>query len=184
MTTYLLVDGENIDATLGGSSLGGRPAPDQRPRWERVLEHARTVWGGDEAKGLFFLNASNGSLPMSFVQALLAIGFQPIPLSGDASEKVVDIGIQRTLDALADRPGDVLLATHDGDFAPQLGALLGPGRRVGLLAFGEFVSSSLRALAEGGLEIFDLEHDVQAFTSRLPRVRIIPLAEFDPTRYL
>ena len=184
MTTYLLVDGENIDATLGGSILGGRPSPDQRPRWERVLEHARTVWGEADAKGLFFLNASNGSLPMSFVQALLAIGFQPIPLSGDASEKVVDIGIQRTLDALADRPGDVLLATHDGDFAPQLGALLGPGRRVGLLAFGEFVSTSLRQLTEGGLEIFDLEHDVQAFTSRLPRVRIIPLAEFDPTRYL
>ena len=184
MTTYLLVDGENIDATLGGSILGGRPSPDQRPRWERVLEHARTVWGSSEATGLFFLNASNGSLPMSFVQALLAIGFQPIPLAGESTEKVVDIGIQRTLDALADRPGDVLLATHDGDFAPQLGALLGPGRRVGLLAFGEFVSSSLRALTDGGLEIFDLEHDVQAFTSRLPRVRIIPLAEFDPTVYL
>ncbi len=183
-TTYLLVDGENIDATLGGSILGARPSPEERPRWERVLSFARTVWGGDEVKGLFFLNASNGTMPMSFVQALVAIGFQPIPLAGEAHEKVVDIGIQRTLDALADRAGDVLLASHDGDFAPQLAALLGPGRNVGMLAFKEFTSTSLQQLAEGGLEVFDLESDVKAFNVRLPRLRIISLAEFDPTRYL
>lgn len=183
-TTYLLVDGENIDATLGGSILGARPTPEERPRWERVLEFARTVWGGDEVKGLFFLNASNGTMPMSFVQALVAIGFQPIPLAGESYEKVVDIGIQRTLDALADRGGDVLLASHDGDFAPQLASLLGPGRNVGMLAFKEFTSSALQQLTEGGLEVFDLESDVRAFNVRLPRLRIIPLAEFDPTRYL
>ncbi len=182
--TYLLVDGENIDATLGGSILGARPAPEQRPRWERVLDHARAAWGADEVRGLFFLNASNGTLPMAFVQALLAIGFQPVPLSStDADVKVVDVGIQRTLEALADRPGDVLLASHDGDFAPHLGALVGT-RRVGLLAFTELVSSALRALTDRGLEVFDLEHDVHAFTVRLPRVRIIPLEEFDPTAYL
>lgn len=182
--TYVLVDGENIDATLGSSILGARPAPEERPRWERVLEFARTVWGGGDAKGLFFLNASGGTMPMSFVQALVAIGFQPIPLAGESYEKVVDIGIQRTLDALADRPGDVLLASHDGDFAPQLAALLGPGRNVGMLAFKEFTSSSLQQLTADGLELFDLESDVHAFNVSLPRLRIIPLAEFDPTRYL
>lgn len=182
--TYLLVDGENIDATLGSSILGTRPAPEQRPRWERVLDHARSAWGADEVRGLFFLNASNGTLPMPFVQALLAIGFQPVPLASPEQDvKVVDVGIQRTLEALADRPGDVLLASHDGDFAPHLGALVGT-RRVGLLAFTELVSSALRGLTERGLEIFDLEHDVHAFTVRLPRVRIIPLEEFDPTAYL
>jgi uncharacterized protein len=182
--TYLLIDGENIDATLGGSILGARPAPEQRPRWERVLDHARTAWGAGDVRGLFFLNASSGSLPMSFVQALLAIGFQPIPLSAEPDVKVVDVGIQRTLEAIAGRDGDVLLASHDGDFAPALAQLLEPGRRVGLLAFGEFVSSALRQLTEQGLEVFDLEHDVAAFTTRLPRVRIIPLEEFDPTQYL
>ncbi|WP_370524273.1 NYN domain-containing protein [Cellulomonas sp. APG4] len=182
--TYLLVDGENIDATLGGSILGARPAPEERPRWERVLEFARTAFGGDEVTGLFFLNASHGTMPMSFVQALLAIGFRPIPLAGSAEEKVVDIGIQRTLDALADRPGDVLLASNDGDFAPQLAALLGPGREVGVLAFTEFASTALQGLTEGGLRIFDLEQDVRAFNVTLPRLRIIPLDEFDPTRYL
>lgn len=183
-TTYVLVDGENIDATLGGSILGARPSPEQRPRWERVLDFGRQAWQADQVKGLFFLNASNGTMPMGFIQALLAIGFQPIPLAGESYEKVVDIGIQRTLDALVDRPGDVLLASHDGDFAPQLGQLLGPGRNVGLLAFKEFTSTQLQHLAEGGLEIFDLETEVKAFNVQLPRLRIISLDEFDPLRYL
>jgi putative heme uptake system protein len=78
----------------------------------------------------------------------------------------------------------VLLASHDGDFAPQLASLLGPGRRVGMLAFKEFTSGALQHLVEGGLEIFDLETDVQAFNVRLPRLRIISLDEFDPLRYL
>lgn len=183
-TTYLLVDGENIDATLGGSILGGRPAPEQRPRWEKVLEFARTTFGGDDVTGLFFLDASNGTMPMSFVQALLAIGFRPIPLAGAPTEKVVDIGIQRTLEALAERPGDVLLASHDSDFATQLAELLGPDRNVGVLGFREFTSTALQHLTEGGLQLFDLETDARAFTVALPRVRIIPLAEFDPAAFL
>jgi len=182
-TTYLLVDGENLDATLGSSILGGRPTPDQRPRWERVLAFAEQVWS-QPVRPLFFLNASSGFMPMSFVQALLAIGFTPVPLSGEAHEKVVDIGIKRTLDAIADRPGDVLLASHDGDFAPEVEALLGGDRRVGLLAFREFTSTSLAHLADRGLQAFDLESDVKAFNVTLPRLRIIPVDEFDPLRYL
>lgn len=185
--TYLLVDGENIDATLGSSILNARPAPDQRPRWERVLQFGEQVWG-QPVRGLFFLNATNGSLPMPFVQALLAIGFQVIPLAGDPAdrgEKVVDVGIKRTLAAIAGRDGDVLLASHDGDFAPEVEDLVDdPGRRVGLLAFREFTSTALAGLAAKGLETFDLEGDVRAFNVQLPRLRIIPLAEFDPLRYL
>ena len=183
-TTYVLVDGENIDATLGSSILNGRPSPEQRPRWERVLDFAQRTWG-QPVKGLFFLNASSGTMPMAFVQALLAIGFQPIPLAGESYEKVVDIGIKRMLTALVDHPGDVLLASHDGDFVPEMEQLLdGEDRRVGLLAFREFTSTSLNQLSAQGLQTFDLEHDVQAFNVQLPRLRIIPLAEFDPLRYL
>ncbi|WP_029288172.1 NYN domain-containing protein [Cellulomonas sp. HZM] len=183
-TTYVLVDGENIDATLGSAILGGRPTPDQRPRWDRVLAFAKERWD-QPVKGLFFLNASSGSLPMAFIQALTAIDFQAIPLSGESYEKVVDIGIKRTLEAIADREGDVLLASHDGDFAPEVEALVAdPGRRVGLLAFKEFTSQQLAALTARGLEVHDLEHDVKAFNFDLPRLRIIPLEEFDPLRYL
>lgn len=183
-TTYLLVDGENIDATLGSSILGGRPTPEQRPRWERVLTFAEQTWG-QPVRALFFLNASNGNLPMSFVQALTAIGFVPIPLSGESYEKVVDVGIKRTLEAIARRQGDVLLASHDGDFAPEVEELVDAGdRRVGLLAFREFTSQQLAGLTARGLQTFDLETDLGAFNVQLPRLRIIPLAEFDPLRFL
>jgi putative heme uptake system protein len=181
--TYLLIDGENIDATLGMSVLNHRPSPEERPRWDRVSDFAAQSWG-QPVTALFFLNASSGQMPLNFVQALLAMGYHPIPLAGSREEKVVDIGIQRTLDALAQRPGDVLLASHDGDFLPQIEALLGTSRRVGVLCFREFLNSHLAELAGRGLALLDLEDDVGAFTSVLPRVRIIPLEDFDPTRYL
>jgi putative heme uptake system protein len=178
--TFLLVDGENIDATLGGSLLGRRPAPEERPRWDRVRDYAREVWG-QPARGLFFLNGSS-HLPMPFVQALTALDFRPVPLSGPPDVKVVDVAIQRTLEALAERGhGDVLLASHDGDFSPQLAALLREGgRRVGLLGFRELMSGALAQLVSEGLEIHDLEDDVGAFTVALPRVRVIPIERFDP----
>jgi uncharacterized protein len=123
-------------------------------------------------------------MPMSFVQALLALDYRPVPLAGAPGEKVVDIGIQRTLDALGERAGDVLLASHDGDFLPQVDALLQGGRRVGLLCFREFLNSRFTDLTGRGLEVFDLEDHVRAFTGVLPRVRIIPIDEFDPARFL
>jgi putative heme uptake system protein len=182
-TTYLLVDGENIDATLGGNVLNHRPNPEERPRWERVREFARQAWD-QPVTALFFLNATSGQLPMTFIQALLALSYRPVPLAGSPGEKVVDIGIQRTLDAIGNRTGDVLLASHDGDFLPQIERLLGGDHRVGLIAFKEFVNSGFAPLRDTGLEVFDLEDDVNAFTSALPRVRIIPIEAFDPIRYL
>jgi uncharacterized protein len=180
-TTYVLVDGENIDATLGGSILGRRPRPDERPRWDRLLQFAQEEWR-QPTVGLFFL-AANTELPMSFVQALLALGYRPIPLSGDASEKVVDIAIQRTLVELRGREGDVLLVSNDGDFVTEVEGLL-DGRRVGVAGFVEFRNHTFGQLADRGLEMFDLEYDVRAFRERLPRVRIIPIDEFDPADFL
>jgi uncharacterized protein len=179
--TYLLVDGENIDVTLGGI-LSQRPTPEDRPRWDRVRGFVEQQYG-QPVTALFFINASSGTLAMPFVQALMAMDYTPIPLSGPADSKVVDIGIQRTLAALAEREGDVVLASHDGDFVPGLGALVG-GRRLGLLGFKEFVSSQYADLIAAGLEVFDLEHDAGCFNRRLPRLRIIPLDEFDPAAFL
>lgn len=181
--TYLLIDGENLDATLGVNVLAHRPAPDERPRWERVLSFTERLWG-QPVKGLFFINASSGHLPMAFVQALTAIGFRPVPLSGPPGVKVVDVGIQRTLDAVSARAGDVLLGSHDGDFLPQISALLGGDRRVGLLAFNEFVNGGYAELAASGLRVYDLEHDAEAFNKPLPRLRIIDIDAFDPAGFL
>src|SRR3954462_11515462 len=112
--TFLLIDGENIDATLGGSLLGRRPAPEERPRWERVREHARATWE-QPVRGLFFINGSS-HVPMPFVQALSVLEFRPVLLSGPPDVKVVDVAIQRTLEALVERrEGDVLLASPSAD---------------------------------------------------------------------
>ena len=181
-STYLLVDGENIDATLGTSILGRRPRPDERPRWDRLLQFARDRFDHD-AVGLFFL-AANGELPMSFVQALLAMGYRPVPLSGAPGEKVVDVAIQRTLTALADRGDDVMLVSNDGDFFDDLEPLLDGRRRVAVVGFTEFRNHQFASLASRGLEMVDLEYDVEAFTAALPRVRIIPIDEFDPLDFL
>lgn len=180
--TIVLVDGENIDATLGNSLLGRRPTPEERPRWERVTAYAEKLWD-QPVTGLFFLNASHGSLPSAFVSALLALGYRPVPLSGRSDQKVVDIGIQRTLQALLGRgDADVLLVSHDGDFVEDMRPLVADeSRRVGLLALREYASSSFASL---GVTLHDLEDDVKAFNVPLPRVRIIPVDEFDPEFFL
>lgn len=181
-TTYVLVDGENIDAVLGVSILGHRPSPDERPRWDRILDWAVRTYD-QPAKALFFLNASSGTLPMGFVQALLAMDYRPVPLAGTPEQKVVDLGIQRTLDAIAGRDADVLLLSHDGDFHDQVARLLSEGEhRVGLVGFGEYANARLAALP--GLEVYDLERDVRAFNIPLPRVQIIDVDAFDPTFFL
>jgi uncharacterized protein len=131
--------------------------------------------------GLFFLNASAGHMPIGFVQALLALDYRPIPLAGRADQKVVDIGIQRTLDALIGKDADVLLCSHDADFLPQVQALLHDDRRVGVIGFREFISAQLTG---AGVSLHDLEHDVKAFNVSLPRVRIIALEDFDPEFFL
>ena len=123
---------------------------------------------------------------MAFVQALVAMGYTPVPLSStNPEDKVVDIGIQRTLDAILDQgEGDVILGTHDIDFLPQVQDLLSDERRVGIMCFREFLSIAFNDFVEQGIEIIDMEYDMHAFQVPLPRLHIIPLEEFDPTEIL
>ena len=105
--------------------------------------------------------------------------------SSAADMKVVDVGLQRTMDAIAQLgSGDVILASHDADFLPQIETLLDQGRRVAVMCFKEFLSSQLHELEERGLEIIDLEYDVHAFQVRLPRLHIIDIDDFDPMSFL
>ncbi len=75
-----------------------------------------------------------------------------------------------------------MLASNDGDFIEELEPLVGTDRRTALLAFREFRNAA-RALFERG-QFHDLEYDVKAFNDRLPRIRIIPIDEFDPNEFL
>ena len=178
-TSYLLVDGENIDATLGTSILQRRPQPDERPRWNRLLSFMGEHWD-QPVKGLFFL-AIDGDIPVPFVQALTAIGYKPIMLRG--AGKVVDIGIQKTMEALQERDDDVVLVSHDADFAPQLTDLAAtPDRRTAIIGFEEFLSHELRRIPD--VEFFDLEYGVGAFDTPLRRLRVIDIDEFDPLEFL
>lgn len=178
--TWVLVDGENIDATLGASILERRPQPAERPRWDRLTSFVATQWG-QRARGVFFLNASSG-IPSAFAQALKAMDYVVVPLSGPPELKVVDIAIQRTLQRLVDLPADVMLVSHDGDFLSDAETLLTGDRRVGIVGFTEFRNSGFAALAR--VEKFDLEYDARVFDAPLPRLRIIPIDEFDPSDFL
>jgi putative heme uptake system protein len=64
---------------------------------------------------------------------------------------------------------------------PQMQALLGGDRRVGVMALREYASMQFSAL---GIQIHDLEDDVEAFNVPLPRVRVIPLEKYDPEYFL
>ena len=146
-----------------------------------ALQFARERWD-QPARGLFFL-AANTELPMTFVQALLAIGYTPVPLVRRPRREGRRHRDPAHARGPGDREDDVLLVSNDGDFVEQVGDLL-DGRRVGVIGFVEFRNSAFVPLAERGLESFDLEYDVQAFNERLPRVRIIPIDEFDPAQFL
>lgn len=178
---YVLVDGENIDRTLG-QILDAKPRPEQRPRWEVIRKFAETTWG-KRAQALFFLNARRG-LPGTFIQALRQAGFVPIPLTGDAEQKVVDIGINRTLEAIKKRPGaDVLLVSHDQDFSENIHALAEEGgRRLGVLGFQEYLGGEYFCPK---VELYDLEADARAFEcGPLPRTRVLKATGFDVERFL
>ncbi len=179
--TVLLIDGENLDMTLGNAILRERPRPEQRPRWERLLRHTEETYGGP-VRALFFLNVSR-TMPFNFLAALQAMGFTPVPLVGPEDRKVVDEAIVRTLQAMWTRTGNVVLGSHDADFVEGLVPLTeDEGRRVAVVGFMEMFSQELREME--GLELVDLEDDVQAFDFVLPRMRAIDIDAFDPARFL
>ncbi len=49
-----------------------------------------------------------------------------------------------------------------------------------MICFSELGQQRARGPSSEGLEIYDLEDDVGAFTVTLPRTRVIPIERFDP----
>jgi uncharacterized protein len=183
---YLLVDGENIDRTLG-QILSKKPKPDQRPRWDKVKIFLEKKFQAN-CRALFFLNANDG-VNGSFIQALKMVDFIPIPLVGPPETKVVDQGIIKMLGALKSLTSRqklpaVALVSHDADFKAAFAALQ-DDHHLSIVCFNEFLSGEYREIP--GLQVFDLEEDVKAFKEEmgpLPRLRQIDVEEFDPYKYL
>ena len=182
---YLIVDGENIDRTLG-QILAQKPKSGQRPRWDRIKNYVEKAYQA-ECRPLFFLNASNG-LSGSFVQALKVVNYIPIPLTGPEDAKIVDIGIIKMLEAIKEtkKPDSkqlpaIVLVSHDADFKEAFAAL--SGHQLGVVAFQEYLSKEYADIED--LKVFDLENDIKAFEcGPLPRLRSIPIEKFDPNDFL
>ena len=142
-TTYVLIDGENIDATLGASIFGRRPQPNERPRWERILTFAEATWG-QPVEGPVLPRRQGRAADELHPGARRASATGRSRSRVGPTDKVVDIAIQRTLAELESRDADLMLVSNDGDFLPQMERLL-DGRRMGLLAFREFKNSGFNA---------------------------------------
>lgn len=176
--TYLLVDGENVDSTLG-TILRNQPSPQDRPRWDRVITFVKEKFEDEEVEAFFFINVKNGAkIPYKFVHVLDMMGYMPILLEGTHTQ-VVDEGIKKTLEELVEREGNIVLVTHDNGYAELLNkAITAHNRNLAILGFEEFVSSKYSQ--DLPLTIYDLEKDVQAFLNPLQRGQVMELDKFDP----
>lgn len=196
VSSYFLVDGENIDRTLG-QILDAKPRPNQRPRWQNLCSFVADKFGVTtprQLRSLFFLNVSK-VVPGSFIQALVASGYTPVMLEGPDHIKVVDAAIIMTLEAIAEREtiADVCLASHDRDFVPAMlkvqQAFCDPddnpetAAQLAIAGFSEYVSGELSAIE--GIQIWDLEREAKCFDcDRLPRNRTIHIDAFDPLMFI
>lgn len=181
--TYVLIDGENIDWALS-DLVKRKPYPNERPRWREIVQHF-AAGGTRPVVPLLFLNCPGDVVPIQFVTFLRSIGVRPVLLRGEG--KVVDLGIERTLEALLHHDGDVALLSHDGDFLDAVKALLDHDRSVSLVCLPERANAEFEALREHGLAVVDLERDIaNAFEVPLnrPIFTVVDVADFDPEVFL
>ena len=185
--TYVLIDAENLDRTIG-EILGRRPLAAERVNYQNLITFCGEKWA-KPTRCLVCLNVRGEQIPepmLGFVQALRASRCEVVPLYGRPDQKVVDIAIVKLLKALKDLPAaNVILGSHDGeDFAAHVAPLLGQGRTVAVLGFREYMSQRFRELVPQGLQILDLEYEARALTQRLPRMVPIQIDSFDPAAFL
>ena len=179
---FVLVDGENIDATLGNHLYAAASAARGAAALGAGHRVRRAGVGPAGHRAVLPQRLARATLPTQFVQALLAMDYRADPA----------VGARRREGRRHRHPADPGRAARAATTtccwsattatSPRTSQRLRrAGRRVGVIALREYASNQLTA---DGVEIFDLEDDVAAFNVRLPRVRIIPLGEFDPEGFL
>jgi uncharacterized protein len=183
----VLIDAENIDWAVS-HIVGRKPEPLDRVQFDKLVAFCESRFTLP-VKCIVALNVKGDVVPdsmLGFIKALRAASCDVVPLYGRSDQKVVDLAILKLLAAIAERPSNVVLASHDGgDFASALRPLLDtPGRQVAVLGFREYFSQRFRELQGLGLQMLDLELDAQVFARRLPRLFPIKIDEFDATAFL
>lgn len=187
--SYFLIDGENIDGQIKAMT-GEKPGPSNRPNWTRVLKWVISIWTDDEMRNPFFyINCTHTNAPEGFIDYLSRAGYRAVLLrSRNPTVKVVDDGIKKTLRAIHSLGGNVVLASHDGDFLQELTDLArDPQRRIALVGFPGQFNLGLMRLAETSpnVRIFDLEADVGGFETPLVRRNVVvDVEDFDPVALL
>ena len=182
ISTYVLLDHENIDTVLCSEFYRGDPAqlnPTTRPQWEKLRDHF-TARSGGQCHLLSFL-VDNGK-NAGFRTYLESIGYRVYMFLPTEGVKVVDDAISETLRALAKREGNVVLVTHDGDFVDQLEAMhlspVGKERKSEVIGFREMMNG--RYLSSTRIGVLDLEEDLEAFVHPVPNRRTaIAISDFD-----
>ena len=181
--TFVLVDGENIDATLGNSLLRRRPQPEERPRWERVTEFADAALGPARHRAVLPQRHAAGSCRRRSSRRCWRMDYRADPA-----------GRRRRREGRRHRhpahPGRAARPRRRGRAAVQPRRRLrrrtssGSQATAARSADRRCASSPAAQFTALGVPVFDLEDDVGAFNATLPRVRIIPLDEFDPEAFL
>lgn len=172
--SHLFVDGPNVDMVLGQCILKRRPLSHERPRWDRVAEYALRKLGC--CNPTFVLNgdkfARNPKLYPLF-RALRMMNYRvecPRDSTIDNSDPVDVYIIRKLLAAIRLRsPYTVSIISHDHAYAPALSQILMSGGGVNLIGFPEEMSPQLHGLSDIGAEIIDLEWNIGAFNTNLPR---------------
>jgi len=177
-TLPLFIDGPNVDVVFGSSILRRKPLSHERPRWDRIVRVARGTYGVTEVH--FVLNGDKfDDSRTPFYRFLRSIGCEvPTPKKAEwcklDSDDPVDEYIRHHVRSLPkrirlDEVDGVLLASHDGGYAPCLADLLDSGGFVGILGFREWFAPELIALKAKGATLIDLERDFGGFDGGLDR---------------
>ena len=188
-SVLVLVDVENIDATLKSDFLCSDPSNSAvKPRWDAVSRFAADLAAGGPVKLIPVVQFRESQI--GFVQFWRqGLGAIPIVLytedhrDQDARKKrrpVVDDAIIKVIAAIRERVCDVVIVSNDGGYFSHLDALRADGfdreRRFHVIGFADTMN---RVYSQAGwVQIHDLQRDVGAFNTDLPR-RFLPIAVDD-----
>lgn len=190
-TGFLLVDGEDIWRTLD-RLLGRAPEEDQRPDWGQIADWVKENFPAGEWKRPYLLRGTSAEQIKLFIQALGRIGYRPlIPPIPDGVEpanmwqverKAVLAYAAKIIHSAFTEKCRLVVVSHDEEI---LRCVLEKGKysvTPVILAFPEFLPDFVQQ--DRRLKVIDLEMQVHAFTSALPRRITVPLEDFDPMRDL